>query len=1497
MSDPIGKKAFIRVPHDSTYYKIADLMVSCPDVWEDGYIYDNYIQFSGLISLAPKQTDSIYGFDYLDKVFLASRKIFGDLFTLIPETVMAIDCQQDSDCNDGNSCNLDKCLSNECRYVPLFDPASVPGCCADSADCDDGNINTKDVCLADSNCSYRDKVGNECGHNGDCGGSEACLGGECTEVTFCSIHADCDDGNPATVDYCQNSICQSVGGQCSVNSDCDDGNLCTNDVCNNAVCSNVSTPGCCNQNLDCNDANVCTTDSCNIANNQCINTATPGCCNVNSECDDGKLCTEDVCANHSCHSGYWSGTEINGDPNLSECCNASDKTCVSGEYCTVENMCAVIEGECMQHGTKEGCGNEYCNVPPGEIFGECVSCISDSNCNDGKLCTEDSCLNNTCVNQTKPGCLTCNLDSECGDLLTAGIYYAGSDNGECREASCIAGQCRWTVFSNEIVQENSCALGALGCNVPNYCTSDQGADDGNKCTQDSCNDNCQIENLPYDQAGWESELNSDSECCYKDAFWEGDHCESGFCNLSSAMCIDEKEALQAFYSKLEEEVKDSCLGFNGVCSGDNDVVCNSGSDCQLTSFEYSDPGSLFEFKSIYDTAYAPKGTIELGECIAVSSAYSKNKESSCSWDCQSYGAYCGDGYLQADQEDCDDGANENQDGCSSDCLKENIACLQAGPLYNIVTSTTPIPVKSFLQITNIDECFTSTGEEICRAAKLECVEVHVEGSQKIGCDVELGDFDQTYNSVVVCAGTFIPVAGVEKEEVEADKYCGNGKAEGTYCINEETGEEVKDCSSGEQFVEVCDLGAKNGIKCIPEYNKSCTYCSDDCEEVLTVDSKAYCGNGVIDLISDEDGYEACEDHSAEGYILTGNNVHNVCDDNGVYLCQNQCLDLVNDCITCGFISEDDGGVVAKAKILNVLTGGGNNTIDWPAGGLSYLNLIYSKDTQEYLDSTDKPIYYLNNNNTQEFQDKINTDLACNAAGGNSGRSYSIQFDYLAINASSHLDENKMFDFPVKNESEEVINEYAISPPVPDEKTFRVVVKWTDENSDIDFSGIVYNKGTGKHKQTPFFMYNTIELDDVESGGLCDSTNYSVECGDGYYDAGVYMHPRGNLEKTYTQAITIDTELRGPSSYDYGFAVVQDSDPYLFADDVFPMQPYHDSNMIVEVYEYREGQNDLSIYKPNHVFEIKNSKASTNVSASYWHVFNLVYNEDTGDYEVKVIQEIKTGEEDFKDGVPDPVLDYFGSVLNGFTPVVADNLFYEGGPLTNLEVAGDIMTMLDYPRDVISRGTDDKVVFKILKQNSPWSLAFCGYHDDGDGDLGTVGDVFSADECYNQNPFADTYTLLESDVYYEDCPLYGVDPITGEGTGVGCKNEQNVSFISMTENIPYKFIMSYVYEEGNDYLHHPMKDGLISFSPTDSFEDGIGPHSIKFYFGIQEEDGLAIYGGDPSLELNYSDYEDLNDTHDEWYLFKATRIGSTLKIDFKGLLIQHEDNPSGYNKYD
>ncbi len=52
--------------------------------------------------------------------------------------------------------------------------------------------------------------------------------------------------------------------------------------------------------------------------------------------------------------------------------------------------------------------------------------------------------------------------------------------------------------------------------------------------------------------------------------------------------------------------------------------------------------------------------------------------------------------------------------------------------------------------------------------------------------------------------------------------------------------------------EVCDAGSDNGIECTPDYDSSCIYCSEICEEEEI--PGPYCGDGVT-----QEGYEECDD--------------------------------------------------------------------------------------------------------------------------------------------------------------------------------------------------------------------------------------------------------------------------------------------------------------------------------------------------------------------------------------------------------------------------------------------------------------------------------------------------------------------------------------------------------------------------------------------------------------------------------------------------------------
>ncbi|MFB6225793.1 MAG: hypothetical protein ABEJ02_00395 [Candidatus Paceibacteria bacterium] len=126
----------------------------------------------------------------------------------------------------------------------------------------------------------------------------------------------------------------------------------------------------------------------------------------------------------------------------------------------------------------------------------------------------------------------------------------------------------------------------------------------------------------------------------------------------------------------------------------------------------------------------------------------------------------------------------------------------------------------------------------------------------------------------------------------AGNYCGDGivqEDQGEECDdgNDDNSDRCKnDCTINEKVVEketkpqcgngvvdegeACDQGKRNGLRCDPKYGESCTYCSADCQNVLTVDPNSFCGNGNIDRMgTSTEGnplYESCE--IKEGDVLS-----------------------------------------------------------------------------------------------------------------------------------------------------------------------------------------------------------------------------------------------------------------------------------------------------------------------------------------------------------------------------------------------------------------------------------------------------------------------------------------------------------------------------------------------------------------------------------------------------------------------------------------------------
>lgn len=212
--------------------------------------------------------------------------------------------------------------------------------------------------------------------------AEVCNGADddCDGVVDNDTEAECNDGNPCTLDVCAGII----GCTHSVEDEvCDDGVACTIDSC-------TPETGCQHEVVDslCDDGIECTTEACDVAS---------GCTYEAHDdlCDDGQTCSTDVC-------------------NLQSGCDYfTDGTCDDGIACT-EDVCLVGQGcvftpDSTMCSDNNPCTDDVCLVESG-----CVFEVNTAPCDDADLCTEpDVCESGVCVPGTPVVCddgLACTVD-------------------------------------------------------------------------------------------------------------------------------------------------------------------------------------------------------------------------------------------------------------------------------------------------------------------------------------------------------------------------------------------------------------------------------------------------------------------------------------------------------------------------------------------------------------------------------------------------------------------------------------------------------------------------------------------------------------------------------------------------------------------------------------------------------------------------------------------------------------------------------------------------------------------------------------------------------------------------------------------------------------------------------------------------------------------------------------------------------------------------------
>ena len=421
--------------------------------------------------------------------------------------------------------------------------------CSSNAECNDNNAYTEDICLkpgtVDSSCSHKDIV---CFTKSDCGtdhftGNNYCDGNiveknfvsytcnnagtslsscsivsapkkvnECEKACFdggvcveCNEDSDCFDGNPETFDVCfnagtMNAHCQNVKPACKSNADCGSDGFIGSPLCSgksisqlfmnfncinpnsiNAYCTNLTTSkvketcanAClngeckdivCKSNAECNDNNAYTEDLClnpGTVNSECKHN--PIVCLTKADCGSDGLVGQPTCSGKNVVQNYLT--------NLCNNAGTSSSTCSSSSVLQLIQSCP-----------------DYC------LNGECKTavCHNDAECDDGKVNTQDTCVNaGTASAICQHNLISCMTKSDCGtDGFIGNNYCSGKDVvHDWKEFSCNNAGTSLSFCSNSITPKRSqtCVDMCLNGNCVNAaCHSNAECNDNNAYTEDTC---------------------------------------------------------------------------------------------------------------------------------------------------------------------------------------------------------------------------------------------------------------------------------------------------------------------------------------------------------------------------------------------------------------------------------------------------------------------------------------------------------------------------------------------------------------------------------------------------------------------------------------------------------------------------------------------------------------------------------------------------------------------------------------------------------------------------------------------------------------------------------------------------------------------------------------------------------------------------------------------------------------------------------------------------
>jgi|GEM_PF-621177 len=477
-----------------------------------------------------------------------------------------------------------------------------------------------------------------------------------------------------------------------------------------------------------------------------------------------------------------------------------------------------------------------------------------------------------------------------------------------------------------------------------------------------------------------------------------------------------------------------------------------------------------------------------------------------------------------------------------------------------------------------------------------------------------------YDTNWLCVASTTP----SRTTVNTKAICGDGKID-----------ELNDMG----IKEACDNRTQNGVECQNGYDKSCSYCSADCSNVIFRQATGYCGDGIVNTSSPE----VCDVDTADnkmyaastsaGVVSTTKNVtHNgyevaLCTNEantklnasstawstaglvgnlltkkkGAKICSDNCKILQNNCIECGL---SPSGVKVGGYIMNVLEPDSNNPLYHisAAANQGTVDLYYDSrsdvDLFNFSTPAEKNKYRVGYNYAASANfNKYNLYPAPFESSGdfatiNSNPVCSLTNDLgveryqLVLNDDRAVPHRR--DFPIVSDPTPGQYDLILSPTMASNTAhIRIVVSW---------SGVQELVGG---------FYAPFATDPMWEGARIGSTTgryYYNHTGAGYTLHGIWWHRAASTPSlTNAEAFTVDLNAIDATHPTYAF--------YVRSPNV-PMKNFVGAgNVKVEVYfNNNTGSGDYSrrfdVVYPNMVFYLDAAKSSDNADASYWHVFNI-----------------------------------------------------------------------------------------------------------------------------------------------------------------------------------------------------------------------------------------------------------------------------------------------------